>query len=69
MNTYEHDSKITPYNTGKVKIGQFYVPPFEKVTITREDYLWQTVLLNCNKNWYSDIVSTTKAVILNIINK
>ena len=69
MNTYASESKITPYNTGKVKIGEFYVPPFEKVTITREDYLWQTVLLNGNQNRYSDIIAATKAVILNIINK
>ena len=67
MNTYE--SKITPYNTGKLKIGEFYVPPFERVPVSREDYMWQNVLLGVEKPFAKDFFITAKAIILNIINK
>ena len=44
-----HRIKITPYNTGKVKIGEYYIPPIEGVKFTREDHLIQDVLLEVKK--------------------
>lgn len=49
MNAATRRIKITPYNTGKVKIGEFYVPPIEGVKFTREDHLIQDVLLGAKQ--------------------
>lgn len=37
------NNKLTPYNTGKVKIGCAYVPP-QKNYMTSDDVHWQNVL-------------------------
>ena len=38
--------KSVPYNTGKVKIGEYYVPPKDQRTITPEELRVQRALLN-----------------------
>lgn len=35
--------KVPPYNTGKVKIGEHYVPPTRR-NFSREELLWQRTL-------------------------
>lgn len=43
---------VTPYDTGKVKIGQFYTPPRRVVDLGVHAELLQAALLGIKMPWY-----------------
>lgn len=41
---------MKPLNTGKLKIGEFYTPPQQRIVFTQDELIIQSILLNEPRN-------------------
>lgn len=60
---HDDDVKVTPYDTGKVKIGAFYTPQLYQTALTPEERFVQDIVLGAKPHRPSPVVKFIERIL------